>query len=775
MRSEELGGSARIPGLRRSFWLCSVFPAASAALLSSVATPAYAQNGPALPTDGTFVAGSGTIGTPASGTLTVSQSTSRGIIDWKGFSIGAGGSVFIDNGGGATLNRVTGGDLSRINGTLKSTGSVYLINQSGVVIGPEGRVLTGGSFVASTRDIANGAFMAGGAMTASGSGAGGVSNNGTILAREGDVMLIGRSVGNTGDIYAPGGTASLLAADSVLLASVGGPSGIYVSPEAAASGNVTHTGRIEAAAAALKAARGDVYTLAGNRTGLVSATGTQRINGEIWLSAPQGSVVAGGSLKAANADGSGGRIVANGANVALNASARLDATGTKGGSILLGTSAPGGVDLAGSLKLEDGASIRAGGLEGGGFVETSGHHVEIGALSIDAGKGGSWLVDPVDLTINGAASSTIVSSLNAGTNVTQFTDATSASGAGVQSAGAGNITVAAPISWTGSGTLTLNAYANLNINALISGNGGFVGTAGGAVNVAANVSAANVALTASGGNLTLGSGVTVSGASGLTLATSAHFVNNAGASALNGGSGRWLVYSSSPAGDTTGGLTPDFYQYAAAIGATPATSGNAFLYGLAPTLGVSLSGSVNKTYDGTTAATFSSANAPVTGLVNGDTPLVTGTYASKNAGTGIAVTASSIAVSHNGIAVYGYAGTTPSVSANIGQIDRAVISAAIVGDPTKTYNGTTTATLTSANYQLTGFAAGEGASVNQHRVGVGGRGRPHDQRRVQRNQFCCGRRHRFRQLHPANGGDRQRAYPPGAAADQRRPRARQSL
>ena len=40
--------------------------------------------------------------------------------------------------------------------------------------------------------------------------AGGVSNNGTILAREGDVMLIGRSVGNTGDIYAPGGTASLL-------------------------------------------------------------------------------------------------------------------------------------------------------------------------------------------------------------------------------------------------------------------------------------------------------------------------------------------------------------------------------------------------------------------------------------------------------------------------------------------------------------------------------------------------------------------------------------
>lgn len=185
-------------------------------------------------------------------------------------------------GAGATLNRVTGGDLSSINGTLKTTGS---INRNGVVIGSEGRVLTGGSFLASTRDIANGAFMTGEAMTASGRSAGGISNSGAILAREGDVMLIGRSVDNAGDIYGPGGTASLLAADSVLLTTVGGPSGIYVSPGTTASGNVTHTGRIEAAAAALKAARGDVYTLAGNRTG-------------------------------------------------------LDATGTKGGSILLGTSAP---------------------------------------------------------------------------------------------------------------------------------------------------------------------------------------------------------------------------------------------------------------------------------------------------------------------------------------------------------------------------------------------------------------------------------------------------
>ncbi len=273
--------------------------------------------------------------------------------------------------------------------------------------------------------------------------------------------------------------------------------------------------------------------------------------------------------------------------------------------------------------------------------------------------------------------------------------------------------MAAPISWTGTGALTVSAYHDLNLNAAISGSGAFTGVAGGGVLVNANVSASNVLMTAAGGDLTLGSGVTVAGANGVTLQTTGRFLNNAGAGALSAGTGHWLVYSTDPSADTTGGLAPDFLQYAATTATAPAAGGNGLLYSVTPSLSVALSGTVDKTYDGTTAATFTGANAAVTGLINGDAATVTGAYASKNAGSGIAVTASNVAVTHSGVPVYGYSGTTPSVSANIGQIDPAALTASIIGDPTKTYNGTTTATLSAANYQLNGFVAGEGATVNQ--------------------------------------------------------------
>ncbi|HUC17552.1 MAG TPA: hypothetical protein VMA37_07680, partial [Acetobacteraceae bacterium] len=65
-----------------------------------MAAPALAQT---LPMGGSYVAGSGSIGTAGSG-MTINQSTGRGIINWQGFSIGGANSVQINNGSGATLN-----------------------------------------------------------------------------------------------------------------------------------------------------------------------------------------------------------------------------------------------------------------------------------------------------------------------------------------------------------------------------------------------------------------------------------------------------------------------------------------------------------------------------------------------------------------------------------------------------------------------------------------------------------------------------------------------
>ena len=97
----------------------SLLAAASAAQAGSpVAVPANM-----LPQGGHFVSGMGSIGTQGL-TETITQSSQRGIIDFNSFSIGKSGTVKINNGAGATLDRVTGGNLSQIMGTLSATGSV---------------------------------------------------------------------------------------------------------------------------------------------------------------------------------------------------------------------------------------------------------------------------------------------------------------------------------------------------------------------------------------------------------------------------------------------------------------------------------------------------------------------------------------------------------------------------------------------------------------------------------------------------------------------------
>ncbi|WP_240324464.1 filamentous hemagglutinin N-terminal domain-containing protein, partial [Trinickia diaoshuihuensis] len=112
------------------------------AIAVSFAAAAAARAAGPLPAGGQFVAGTGYIN--GNGTsLTVNQTSTRGVIDWNSFSIGNGSVVNIDNGSGATLNRVTGATPSSILGTLSATGSVYLINPQGVVIGRSGVVSTG--------------------------------------------------------------------------------------------------------------------------------------------------------------------------------------------------------------------------------------------------------------------------------------------------------------------------------------------------------------------------------------------------------------------------------------------------------------------------------------------------------------------------------------------------------------------------------------------------------------------------------------------------------
>ncbi len=394
-----------------------------------------------LPTGGAVAQGSASISASSPSQVTVTQTSSKAIINWTSFSIGAGDTVRFDNGSGATLNRVAAGPPSTLDGLLSATGSVYLINPSGVIVGKNGVVKVGGGFVASTLDITDSAFMAGGDLTFSGTSTASVANLGRIGGLGGDVVLIAQTVSNGGRISAPKGDAGLLSGTRVTLRDQTLADGRFAVLIGAPGGSVTNSGAIRASLAELRANGGNVYALAGNTAGVIQATGVASQGGQVFL------VAEGGTL-----------------------------------------------DLGGTITARSGTG-------GGGSIETSGAQVDIGQADIDAGAGGAWLLDPTDLTIDQAAANSIAISLDHGTDVTQSTSAAGTGGAGditvdpgvslnwttsagltlsayrnidvgagaqIASAGGGAVTLHADNSGTGVGAISFGAGAKVSTAGMVS-------------------------------------------------------------------------------------------------------------------------------------------------------------------------------------------------------------------------------------------------------------------------------------------------------------------
>src|SRR5204863_7226528 len=133
----------------------------------------------------------------------------------------------------------------------------------------------------------------------------------------------------------------------------------------------------------------------------------------------------------------------------IEAGATITADGTSGvgGNVVVWSD--GTTSFAGAISTQEGLR--------GGFIETSGHVFNFTGGSVNAGRGGAWLLDPVDLTIDATLAGTIVSTLNAGTNVTQQT---TASGNG----GSGDITVASTINTSTHAIRTPSAKRNIALN-----------------------------------------------------------------------------------------------------------------------------------------------------------------------------------------------------------------------------------------------------------------------------------------------------------------------
>ncbi len=241
------------------------------------------------------------------GVLTVTTTAPRTVINWDDFSIAAGEGVHFaqPSGTSAVLNRVTGLSPSTIDGTLSSNGAVYLINPNGVAISSTGVVDTAG-FVASTLDVADKEFLAGGVLDFYGDSTATVTNAGTISVTGGNAFLISQQVVNTGTISADG-TVGIAAGSEVLLYETSEDSSqqLYV---LAGEGTISNQGLITAASAELKAAGGNTFALAINNEGTIRATTLTEKGGRIILVTGDGTITNTGELTATGPTETSGSI-----------------------------------------------------------------------------------------------------------------------------------------------------------------------------------------------------------------------------------------------------------------------------------------------------------------------------------------------------------------------------------------------------------------------------------------------------------------------------------
>ncbi len=363
------------------------------------------------------------------------------IINWSSFSIGAGEMVrFIQqNSSSAVLNRITGQDPTRIMGALQSNGRVFLINPNGIMFGAGSQVNVAG-LVASTLAISNSDFLAGKNKFTAGDVTGAVSNLGAITTPSGgQVYLIAPDVSNSGIITSPKGDVVLAAGRSVQLADSTNPDMQVV--VSAPTDRALNLGDVIAQGGKI-----GIYGALINQRGKLNAnSAVVGENGKIILKASGTTLLEAGSVTSATGEGKGGEVQVLGEKVGLMGDALVDVSGqTGGGTALIGgdyqgknaavmnaeqtfvgkdavikadaiTSGDGGkVIVWGTQTAQAYGSIfaRGGAQSGnGGFIETSGHHLDVAGIRVNAGaskgKNGQWLLDPENIIVNDGPASLI--------------------------------------------------------------------------------------------------------------------------------------------------------------------------------------------------------------------------------------------------------------------------------------------------------------------------------------------------------------------------------
>ncbi len=337
----------------------------------------------ANPTGGTVASGTATFNT-AGGQLTI-KTSDHAYINWQSFNIGVGeNTTFVQPAATSVVwNQINSGSPSQILGTLNANGFVVLQNQSGIYIGGQGSINTHGLLLTTAPPS--------GAMPALFSSdnwtfnalppTAKIINYGQInLTGGGSAFLIANDIENHGTITAPGGKIGLYAGEQVLVSTR--PDGRGLSAKVTLpQGSVDNQGRLIADAGSIAAQAKMV-----NQNGLVEADSVREVNGTIELLASDSLTLGSSSVLAAHGDVSG--LSAGGSVKVKSNNVFSDQSGS---TIDISGGAQGG--NAGQLE------ISAGQL---GPIKS---HVSSRASVGYAG--GSVLLDPADITLDGAYASSI--------------------------------------------------------------------------------------------------------------------------------------------------------------------------------------------------------------------------------------------------------------------------------------------------------------------------------------------------------------------------------
>ena len=481
------------------------------------------------PTGGEVEAGDASIS--ASGnTTTITQTTNKAIINWQTYDVAKNENVnYVDpNASAVTLNRITSGSASDIEGHINSNGQVWIINPNGVVFGKNSEVNVAG-LVASTMDIQNKDFMNGtDKFTQTANNAAKILNQGNINADGGYVALLAPQIENTGVVEANLGTVAMGAGTEATLTFSGNELLNIAVPTGAANALISSSGMIEADGGhVLLNAQGldDVLDEAINITGIIKAdTVADSVGGLVLTSSAQTI------LNNATISAQGGSVEVLGKDVGLFGTTSIDTGST--GNIHVGWDK----NDANAVEAQD-TIVQSGVSLTGNFVETSGDSLQEESSNIHAA---TWLLDPYDLTIednsgsneNVDASGTPTNEFDAAGDPSildtsildtalESSDITVTTGSG--GTDNGDITVTDVIDPTsGTGSLTLDAAGGVNINAGITLGGGLTISAGDIdLNTGGSISADGVTLASdNGGIVENGGSITDTGSTELIANTS---------------------------------------------------------------------------------------------------------------------------------------------------------------------------------------------------------------------------------------------------------------